>query len=109
MKDGNEKKKRKKYIDMTADELEAEKNKIIAIKKEADNKLEMISGLLLAKKMQATKEQEIADKDAEIERLKEQLRQRVPHPHPSPQPQPQPKAEVQPESVKPQTPIGLKI
>ncbi|MBR3654885.1 MAG: hypothetical protein IKN62_05595 [Elusimicrobia bacterium] len=116
---GNEKKKKKKYTDMTVVELEREKIKINAIKKEADNKLETINGLLLVKKEQAIKDQEIADKDAEIERLKAQLQQRVTHP--SLQPQPQSKAEVQPEPAKPQTPtptstvvhkanqIGLKI
>ena len=77
-KNGNEKKKRKKYMDMTVAELEQEKIKINAIKKEADNKLEMISGLLLVKKVQATKDQEIADKNAEIERLKKQLQEQAP-------------------------------
>jgi hypothetical protein len=109
-KDGNEKKKRKKYIDMTLDELEQEKAKIIAIKKDADNKLVMINGLLLAKKVQATKEQEIADKNAEIERLKKQLQEQAPIQSAQTTPMSTPKTrEVQSEQIKSNTPTPTTI
>ena len=70
MADGNEKKKggKKNYAEMSIKELETEKEKWNKTRKEADNKLEMINGILLAKKQEAKK-------DKEIEELKAQLRQ----------------------------------
>lgn len=70
MADGNEKKKggKKNYAEMSIKELETEKEKWNKTRKEADNKLEMINGILLAKR-------EEAKKDKEIEELKAQLRQ----------------------------------
>lgn len=70
MADGNEKKKggKKNYAEMSIKELETEKEKWNKTRKEADNKLEMINGILLAKR-------EEAKKDKEIEELKAQLKQ----------------------------------
>jgi len=70
MVDGNEKKKggKKNYAEMSIKELETEKEKWNKTRKEADNKLEMINGILLAKR-------EEAKKDKEIEELKAQLKQ----------------------------------
>ena len=70
MSDVNEKKKggKKNYAEMSIKELETEKEKWNKTRKEADNKLEMINGILLAKKQEAKK-------DKEIEELKAQLRQ----------------------------------
>ena len=70
MADVNEKKKggKKNYAEMSIRELETEKEKWNKTRKEADNKLEMINGILLAKKQEAKK-------DKEIEELKAQLRQ----------------------------------
>lgn len=70
MADGNEKKKggKKNYAEMSIEELETEKDKWNKTRKEADNKLEMINGILLAKR-------EEAKKDKEIEELKAQLKQ----------------------------------
>lgn len=68
--DGNEKKKggKKNYAEMSIKDLENEKEKWNKTRKEADNKLEMINGILLAKRAEA-------EKDKEIEELRAQLKQ----------------------------------
>lgn len=69
---GNEKKKnvKKKYVDMSVEELEKEEYKLSNLKKSVEKDLELVKGLKLAKISDIEKDEKIKRLEAELKQAK---------------------------------------